>query len=117
MKICFYTLLSILFLCSFRAYGQGKLLRGEQWEKFPDTLKTADFFVAPDGNDSWSGTLAAPNTDRTDGPFASISRAQDAVRTLKTVVFAPKSEPVETIRDHSLFLRTLPLKWSVMIHL
>ncbi len=43
----------------------------------------ADFFVAMDGNDAWSGTLAAPNAERTDGPFASIQRAQQAVRELK----------------------------------
>jgi hypothetical protein len=43
---------------------------------------TADFFVAPDGKDSWSGTLPAPNSANTDGPFASIARAQIAVRKL-----------------------------------
>ncbi len=40
------------------------------------------FFVAPDGNDSWSGTLAAPAESGADGPFASIARAQLAVRAL-----------------------------------
>jgi len=39
-----------------------------------------DFHVSPDGNDRWSGTLAAPAADRTDGPFATIHRARDAVR-------------------------------------
>ena len=43
---------------------------------------TADFFVAPDGNDSWSGTLPAPNNQHTDGPFASVARAQIAVQNL-----------------------------------
>ncbi len=40
----------------------------------------ADFYVATNGNDGWSGKLAAPNADRTDGPFATITRARDAVR-------------------------------------
>jgi len=40
----------------------------------------ADFYVATDGNDSWSGTLAAPNAEKTDGPFATITAARDAVR-------------------------------------
>jgi hypothetical protein len=40
----------------------------------------ADFFVAPHGSDAWSGTLAEPNAQRTDGPFASLARARDAVR-------------------------------------
>ena len=43
----------------------------------------ADFYVAPGGNDSWSGTLAAANAAATDGPFASIARAQLAVRALR----------------------------------
>ena len=43
----------------------------------------ADFYVATDGNDGWSGTLAEPNKDGTDGPFATISRAKEAVRVFK----------------------------------
>ncbi len=42
----------------------------------------ADFFVAVDGNDSWSGTLPAHNSHHTDGPFASIARAQIAMQKL-----------------------------------
>ena len=38
------------------------------------------FYVATNGNDSWSGRLAAPNADRTDGPFATLERAQGAMR-------------------------------------
>ncbi len=40
----------------------------------------ADFYVATDGNDAWSGTLAAPNSGSTDGPFATIGKAQTAVQ-------------------------------------
>jgi hypothetical protein len=40
----------------------------------------AAFYVAVTGNDSWSGTLPAPNGGRTDGPFASPARAQQAVQ-------------------------------------
>ena len=43
---------------------------------------SADYYIAPNGNDSWSGKLAAPNSARTDGPFASVPRAQEAVRSL-----------------------------------
>jgi hypothetical protein len=42
----------------------------------------ADFFVSPLGNDAWSGTRATPNAARTDGPFASVARAQAALREL-----------------------------------
>ena len=41
------------------------------------------FYVAPSGSDAWSGRLAAPNAQRTDGPLASIAGARDAIRKLK----------------------------------
>jgi len=44
---------------------------------------SADFYVAPNGNDAWSGRLPAPNPGKTDGPFATIGRARDAVRAIK----------------------------------
>jgi hypothetical protein len=43
----------------------------------------ADFFIAPNGTDTWTGRLAQPNEARTDGPFATLCRARDAVRSLK----------------------------------
>lgn len=42
-----------------------------------------DFFVAANGKDNWSGRLSAPNADQTDGPFATIGKAQAAVRLLR----------------------------------
>ena len=44
---------------------------------------SADFYVATDGSDDWSGKLANPNAAGTDGPFVSLARARDAVRELK----------------------------------
>ncbi len=41
------------------------------------------FYVATTGNDQWSGKLAEPNAAKTDGPFAGITRARDAIRGLK----------------------------------
>jgi ribosomal protein S11 len=43
----------------------------------------ADFFVSVGGSDSWSGTLATSNAKKSDGPFATLQRARDAVRDLK----------------------------------
>jgi hypothetical protein len=43
----------------------------------------ATIHVAPHGRDNWSGTLAAPNAAKTDGPFATITRARDRVRRLR----------------------------------
>ena len=42
--------------------------------------RKADFYVATNGNDGWSGKLSNPNEARTEGPFATLSRARDAVR-------------------------------------
>jgi hypothetical protein len=41
------------------------------------------YYVATDGDDRWSGRLAAPGAGGTDGPFATLQRARDAVRELK----------------------------------
>jgi parallel beta-helix repeat protein len=47
----------------------------------PLSAQELTLYVAPDGNDAWSGTLAKPQGD--DGPLASITRARDAVRQWK----------------------------------
>jgi hypothetical protein len=47
------------------------------------TAVAAELYVAADGNDAWSGALAAPNAEKTDGPLATLPRARDAVRRLK----------------------------------
>ncbi len=43
---------------------------------------TSNFYVAPNGSDSWSGSLAAPNPAGTDGPFATFDHARAAVAAL-----------------------------------
>lgn len=47
------------------------------------------FYVSPRGNDQWSGTLAAPNKAKTDGPFATLNAARDAIRKLKAASGLP----------------------------
>ena len=37
-------------------------------------------YVAPDGNDSWSGKLPAPNDAKSDGPVATPAKARDLIR-------------------------------------
>lgn len=44
----------------------------------------ATFYVAPTGNDAWSGRLSAPNGSGSDGPFRTLHRAQAAVRDYRT---------------------------------
>jgi len=52
----------------------------------------ADFYVSPQGRDDWSGTLAEPNAEGTDGPFATLERAREAIRQLKAG--SPLRKPV-----------------------
>lgn len=58
-------------------------------------LPAATFYVATDGNDAWSGKLAKPNAARSDGPFATLARARDAVRGLKAA--GALAEPVTVL--------------------
>ncbi len=49
----------------------------------------AHIYVSPQGNDSWSGHLPAPNADKTDGPYKTLFRASQ-----KAGSFADSSAPV-----------------------
>ncbi|HEX9011455.1 MAG TPA: right-handed parallel beta-helix repeat-containing protein [Holophagaceae bacterium] len=52
-------------------------------------------YVSPAGRDAWSGLLPAPNRNHTDGPFASIARARDAIRQIKGAGPPPGSITVQ----------------------
>ncbi|MHC4177500.1 MAG: Ig-like domain-containing protein, partial [Planctomycetota bacterium] len=58
----------------------------------------ADFYVATSGNDAWSGKLAGPTADGSDGPFATLERARDEVRRLKQAGAWPQSGVTVTVR-------------------
>ena len=47
-----------------------------------DTSTSSIYFIAPNGNDSWSGRLPEPNVNGTDGPFATLHAACRAAREL-----------------------------------
>jgi len=47
--------------------------------------EAVNLYVSPQGNDQWSGRLARPNRERTDGPVASLRGARDAIRILKSM--------------------------------
>lgn len=48
-----------------------------------ENKKTINIYIATNGNDSWSGTVPDPNDASTDGPFATLQRAREAVRGLR----------------------------------
>src|SRR4051812_8310168 len=63
------------------------------------------FYVATNGNDSWSGTIASPNAGNSDGPFRSFARAQSAMRS--------SSNKTTAIRGGTYsFTSTLNFDWS-----
>jgi len=47
------------------------------------------FFVATNGNDTWTGRRPGPNLRRTDGPFATVARALAAARAFRQSSGAP----------------------------
>ena len=70
-----YSRVAVLFFCVLfiNSFGKPPLTASD--------VKT-DFYVATNGNDSWSGKLDSPNSSNSDGPFATIERARDEIRKL-----------------------------------
>ena len=52
-------------------------------------------YVSPHGSDAWSGQLAQPNDQKTDGPVATLARARDVVRERR----APQDSPRVVVAD------------------
>ncbi|HID07454.1 MAG TPA: right-handed parallel beta-helix repeat-containing protein, partial [Armatimonadetes bacterium] len=92
MMKCALLALSIVLLCN------GALC---------DAIK---FYVAPNGNDNWSGRLPQPNAQGTDGPLASLKGARDAVRRLKAKQGLTK--PVRVIIADGKYTLTEPLTFT-----
>lgn len=58
------------------------------------------FFVSTNGSDRWSGTLPDPAADGSDGPFATLTRARDAIRGMRHEAGGVLTRPVEVrVRD------------------
>ncbi|HEX3999627.1 MAG TPA: right-handed parallel beta-helix repeat-containing protein [Pirellulales bacterium] len=64
----------------------------------------ADFYVSPLGRDRWSGRRDRPTADGSDGPLATVSRAQALVRELKTHEPQRQKPIVVAIRGGTYFL-------------
>ena len=63
---------------------------------YPTLAQQADFYVSSLGSDKWSGKLAEVNSEKSDGPFATLKKARDAVRELKN---SKKGNITVLIRD------------------
>ncbi len=67
-----------------------------------------DFFVSPQGRDSWSGTKANPSGN--DGPFATIARARQAVREFRRSQAEPR--PVRVLLREGIYFLEAPLEFT-----
>lgn len=64
---------------------QVEALGAEDYTVAPGGERVARFYVAADGSDAWSGLLPGPDsTGKSDGPFRTLSCAQEAVNALRT---------------------------------
>lgn len=65
----------------------------------PDVPKNGlKLYISTSGNDSWSGKLPHPNQTMTDGPFATLEKARDAIRALKETKKLPKDNVIVEIQ-------------------
>ena len=64
-------------------------------------------YVSVQGNDSWSGRLPEPNAAKTDGPFATLERARDAIRS--TRAGTPLRTPVGIYVRGGVYALSAPL--------
>ena len=57
------------------------------------------FYVSTVGNDSWSGMIPKSNLNSTDGPFATLDAARNAIRALKAAHSLPQGEIIVEIEE------------------
>jgi hypothetical protein len=72
----------------------------------------AVYYVATDGDDRWSGRHDAPQAGGSDGPFATLGRARDAVRALKREVGGGLSRPVTILIRGGRYELAAPLEFT-----
>jgi len=105
-KLKFYRIpaLVAVTLILFVALGVGRAKPAQNSVSYENSkLEHSAFFVATNGNDAWSGKLAAPNRQRTDGPFGTVARARRAVRESRSKIKVGEHATI-LIRDGSYFL-------------
>jgi parallel beta-helix repeat protein len=99
-------------LCALLAvFGLARIFQAEEG---PQNLAAREpgiyFYVAPNGNDAWSGRREYANEPKTDGPFATLARARDAIRALQAQ--GKLSAPVEVRVAGGVYTLTEPLVFT-----
>ncbi len=69
------------------------------------------FYVSTHGNNNWSGKLSKPNIAKTDGPFATLKKARDAIRNLKRMGDIIDSVIVY-LKGGDYYLQKKHLRWT-----
>jgi hypothetical protein len=77
-----------------------------------DPLQPVVFYVASSGNDAWTGKQATPNSANTDGPFATIARARNAIRELKRQQGGVLKQPVTVFLRGGTYFIAEPLVFT-----
>jgi len=69
--------------------------------KSGDTNPKGEFrvYVSMEGNDEWSGKLAQPNMEKTDGPFRTLEAARNAISMMKDKKQFPKGNVIINILE------------------
>lgn len=80
------------------------------WSSAVGADPAVTFYVAPNGNDRWSGSLPSPNRRRTDGPFATVQRAIEAIRQLKQRQGGTLRQPVTVFLRGGTYFLEEPLR-------
>jgi hypothetical protein len=68
------------------------------WPSLATAAEPGRLYVATNGSDAWSGTLAAANAAKTDGPFATLARAGDEIRKWKKAGKLPQGGVTVIVR-------------------
>ncbi len=64
-------------------------------------------YVSPDGNDEWSGTIGEPNENKTEGPIATIQKALDKVKEIRSSEMGEKT--IKIILRDGVYLINKPI--------
>ncbi len=72
-------------LCFLMVWNPGMISNAAQEEGL-------SFYVSTEGNEAWSGKMEEPNDGQSDGPFATLEQARDAIRKLKAD--GPLEQPI-----------------------
>jgi len=73
------------------------------------------FHVSPQGDDSWSGILDAPNAEKSDGPWATLEGARDGVRKYRegrSKATGELSQPIVVLLRAGTYRISEPLRFT-----